>query len=669
MSSSVAKKKLFPLDSFKMHGVMEIKKTLLILGLLFGLLGFAQQKSLLKADKNYDQFLYVDAIKTYEKVAEKGYKSIQLFSKLGDSYYFQSRYTEANRWYEQLFSLQKKVAAEYYFRYAQTLKSVGNYDKSAALMQAFEALKTTDFRVKLAQKKLNYLEEIKKNSGRYRVKNAGINSPYSDYGAAFYKNTLVFTSARDTGGLFVRKHHWNNQPFTNLYGAAIQDTAQLGTPEIFSKKTNSKYHESTPVFTSDGNTMYFTRNNYVNGTKGKDQKNTILLKIYKATKVGEKWENIVELPFNSNQYNCAHPALSPDEKTLYFSSNMPGSFGMSDLYKIALLPDGKYGKPTNLGSGINTEARESFPYISKTDELYFASDGHPGMGGLDVFVTQLASDGNFGAIQNIGAPVNSPFDDFAMIMDVSTKIGYFSSNRTDDNIGDDDIFQCIELRTLPTTCQQALLGTVLDAVTQRPLASVQVVLLDQNFVPIKEIITDAAGTFDFGLVECNMMYSLRATLADYDGNEMRISSGSEAGKSEIKMDLTPKIQTLNVGDDLRKALQIDVIHFDLDKDVIRPDAAVELAKILEVMQQNPGLEVDVRSHTDSRQTHQYNIQLSNRRAKSTIQWLVNKGIDARRLTGKGYGETQLVNACADNVTCSEEAHQANRRSEFIITKI
>lgn len=648
---------------------MEIRKTSIIFLVLFGLLGFAQNKSLQKADKNYDQFLYVDAIKTYEKVAKKGYKSIQLFSKLGDSYYFQSRYAEANQWYEKLFSLQKKVAAEYYFRYAQTLKSVGDYDKSANLMQAFEMQKTTDLRAKLAQKQVDYLAQIKKKSGRYRIKNAGVNSPYSDYGAAFYKNTLVFTSARDTGGLFVRKHHWNNQPFTNLYGVAIHDTTRLQTPEIFSKKTNSKYHESTPVFTSDGNTMYFTRNNYVNGKKGKDQKNTILLKIYKATKVGEKWENVTELPFNSNQYNCAHPALSPDEKTLYFSSNMPGSFGMSDLYKVALLPEGGYGKPINLGPGINTEARESFPFVSKANELYFASDGHPGLGGLDVFVSPVATDGNFGAVQNIGAPVNSAFDDFALILDVVSKIGYFSSNRTEDSRGDDDIFQCIELRALPLNCEQVLLGTVVDALTQRPLVLVQVVLLDQNLEQIKQTTTDAAGTFDFGTVACNTAYSLRATNNAYDGNEMRITVGSDAAPADIKMDLTPKIQSLKVGDDLRKALQIDIIHFDLDKDVIRPDAAVELAKILEVMQQNPTLEIDVRSHTDSRQTHQYNIKLSNRRAQSTIQWLVSNGIEARRLTGKGYGETQLVNTCTDGVACTEEAHQANRRSEFIITKL
>jgi outer membrane protein OmpA-like peptidoglycan-associated protein len=192
--------------------------------------------------------------------------------------------------------------------------------------------------------------------------------------------------------------------------------------------------------------------------------------------------------------------------------------------------------------------------------------------------------------------------------------------------------------------------------------------MDQNLEQMKETSTDAAGRFEFGPVDCNTFYSLRAIVSDYDVNEIRITSASEAGKTEIKLDLAPKILSLKVGDDLRKALGIDIIHFDLDKDFIRPDAAVELAKILDVMQQNPALEIDVRSHTDSRQTLQYNIQLSNRRAKSTIQWLVNNGVDARRLSGKGYGETQLVNPCADGVSCTEEAHQANRRSEFIITK-
>jgi outer membrane protein OmpA-like peptidoglycan-associated protein len=361
--------------------------------------------------------------------------------------------------------------------------------------------------------------------------------------------------------------------------------------------------------------------------------------------------------------------LSPDEKTLYFSSNMPGSFGMSDLYKVSILPEVGFGKPINLGSTINTEARESFPFISKANELYFASDGHPGLGGLDVFVSQLTTEGAPGTIHNIGTPVNSPSDDFAFIIDVASKIGYFSSNRKEDTIGDDDIFQCVELLSLPQNCQQALVGIVVDAASQRPLESVQVVLLDQNLVPIKDTITDATGTFEFGPVECATFYSLRTNTKGFDSTETRILAAPVAGKTEIKMDLTPIIQSLKVGDDLRKALGIDIIHFDLDKDFIRPDAALELAKILEIMLQNPMLEIDVRSHTDSRQTHLYNIQLSNRRAQSTIQWLVNNGIDARRLTGKGYGETQLVNTCSDGVMCSEEAHQANRRSEFIITKL
>lgn len=286
---------------------MKIKNSLLVCFIITSFFSFSQKVQLKKAATKYEQYHFVDAIKTYEKVANKGYKSVELFSKLGDSYYFQSNLNEANKWYEQLFALNSSVDAEYYFRYAQTLKSIQDYKKADEMMAAFDRLNKADLRAILAKNQVNYLEEIKKNSGRYRVKNAGINSGFSDYGTSFYKNTLVFTSARDTGGVFVKKHNWTNQSYSNLYGAIVTDNGNLSEPEKFSKKIDTKYHESTPVFTNDGLTMYFTRNNYLKGKKGKDSKKTILLKLYKASRVGDSWENIEELPFNSNEYNCAHP--------------------------------------------------------------------------------------------------------------------------------------------------------------------------------------------------------------------------------------------------------------------------------------------------------------------------------------------------------------------------
>lgn len=669
MSLKVNKKKLFRQDSSNMIKNMKIKNSILVCFLMIGFFSFSQKVQLKKADAKYEQFHYVNAIKTYEKVANKGYKSVELFSKLGDSYYFQSNLNEANKWYEQLFALNQKVDSEYYFRYAQTLKSIGDYKKADEMMAAFDKLNNADLRALLAKNQINYLEEIKKNSGRYRIENAGINSEYSDYGTSFYKSTLVFTSARDTGGVFVKKHNWTNQSYTNLYGSIVTENGNLAEPEKFSKKIDTRYHESTPVFTNDGMTMYFTRNNFLNGKKGRDSKKTILLKLYKATRVGDSWVNVTELPFNSDEYNCAHPALSPDEKTLYFSSNMPGSKGMSDIYKVAILSDGSFGTPVNLGGSINTEARETFPFISNNNELYFASDGHPGLGGLDVFITQLKEDGTHGKIKNVGTPVNSNSDDFAFIMDTATKNGFFSSNRKEDNLGFDDIYKCTETIPVPKDCQQSLTGLLVDAETKLPIAGVKVVLYDLNYVKIDELTTEQNGKFDFGQVACETKFRIQFDQKEYAQKETLVITPKDSGITDVLIELTPNLQPLKVGRDLRKTLGIDIIYFDLDKSNIRPDAAVELAKILEVMKEYPTLEIDVRSHTDSRQTDKYNLNLSERRAKSTIEWLIQNGVAPNRLTGKGYGETQLLNSCADDVPCSEEEHQANRRSEFIITKL
>ncbi len=660
--------KLFHLDFSKMIYSMKIKNSVKVCLLIFSFFGYSQEVKLKKANSNYENFQYEDAIVTYEKVAKKGYKSVELLSKLGDSYYFQSKLKEANKWYNDLFSLKKKLNSEYYFRYAQTLKAVGNYKKADEMMEKFNKVNTSDMRAILSKAQLDYLEVIKNNSGRYTIQNAGINSEFSDYGASFYKNTLVFASARDTGGIFVKKHSWTNQSFTNLYSSLMADNGSLLEPEKFSKKINSKYHESTPVFTNDGLTMYFTRNNYLNGKKGRDSEKGVLLKLYKATKNDGKWDNVSELPFNSNQYSCAHPALSPDEKTLYFSSNMPGSKGMSDIYKVAILSDGNFGKPINLGDKINTQAKETFPFISKNNELYFASDGHPGLGGLDVFVAQLNENGTHGKIKNVGEPVNSNFDDFGFIIDTNSNNGFFSSNRENDNLGYDDIYRFTETISMPKELQQSLIGVVVDSSTQLPIEGVKLALFDVNYVKLGEVISDKEGKFDFGAVDFGNKFRIIPEQKDFVTLENIIIT-KESDTKDIKMVMTPKLQPFHVGEDLRKTLGIDIIYFDLDKANIRKDAEVELAKILEVMKQYPTMEIDVRSHTDSRQTANYNLVLSDKRVKSTIKWLIENGIDTNRLTGRGYGESQLLNECSDEIPCTEAAHQANRRSEFIITKL
>ena len=229
------------------------------------------------------------------------------------------------------------------------------------------------------------MNEIKANSGRYTIEDAGINSKYSDYGSAMSGNKLVFTSARDTGNFSQKKHKWTNQYFTNMYSSEVAADGSLAAPVKFAKNVNSKFHEATPVFTKDGKTMYFTRNNFNNGKKGKNASRITLLKIYKATLIDNQWQKAEPVSFSNDNYSTAHPTLSPDEKTMYFASDMPGTHGQSDLWKVSISADGTFGTPENLGSPINTEGKETFPVLTDENELYFASDGHPGLGGLDIF--------------------------------------------------------------------------------------------------------------------------------------------------------------------------------------------------------------------------------------------------------------------------------------------
>lgn len=627
---------------------------------------YSQNSNIAKADKEYDLFAYVDAIQTYERLFEKGYKSADMTEKLGNSYYFKGDLVTAVKWYAERASFMQEVSAEFYYRYAQSLKAIKQYEKADEMMVKFNRMNANERRAKLASGQKDYLALIKENSGRYIIDNAGINSEYSDFGSSFFGDKIVFASARTNGSVFERKHSWTGEGFTKLYIASRNQDETLSSVEGLSDKINSKYNESSPVFTQDGETVYFTRNNYLE-KKGKDKAGTILLKIYKATLEKGVWTNITELPFNSDNYSVAHPALSPDEKYLYFVSDMPGSIGQSDIFKVAINFDGSFGTPENLGDAINTEGRETFPFISSDNELYFASDGHPGLGGLDVFVHKIENDGWNKYVLNVGEPLNSSNDDFGFLINTSTQTGYVSSNR-EGGMGNDDIYKLKELKKIKYPCEQILTGLVTDLGTGMSLPYSKLSLFDRDYKLVKEIIAGKDGMFDFGRIACDEKYYIKTEKAEYKTIELPVVVPNESGKTFVPIMLEKPVKELKIGDDLAIILDIKMILFDLNKSNIRSDAALELAKILDVMQQNPKIKVDIRSHTDSRQTSVYNEKLSGRRAKSTMEWLINNGIDKSRLTAKGFGETKLLNKCSDGVKCTEIEHQVNRRSEFIIVK-
>jgi outer membrane protein OmpA-like peptidoglycan-associated protein/tetratricopeptide (TPR) repeat protein len=620
-----------------------------------------QQGTIKVGDKLYDNYSYVEAIKTYERVAAKGYKSVDLFQKLGNSYYFNADLANANKWYKELFNLHQDIEPEYYYRYSQTLKSMGDYKKADDMLAQFNNLSGNDERAKMYQKNKNYLEVIQSNSNRYNVTDAGINSEFYDYGTSFVNDKLVFASTRKTTDTS-KKSQWNTQNFATMYSATVLADGSLGAPVKFSNNLTTKLNEDSPVFTKDGKTIYFTRNNYNDGKQGKDDKKTTLLKIYKASFDGKDWTNVVELPFNSNQYSVAHPALSPDDKTLYFASDMPGTLGQADIFKVGINTDGSYGTPTNLGKGINTQGRETFPFVSDENELYFATDGHPGLGGLDIFVSKIKQDGTAAEAKNVGQPINSKTDDFGFIIDTKTRNGFFTSNR-EGGKGFDDIYKFTETKSLE--CTQELVGIITNATSGMIMPGTKVTLLNSKMEPINTTTSDQSAKYSFA-VTCGESYYVRGEKQDYDTNEQKIAIPTVSGKTSLPIAFAKKVIEVKVGDDLAKTLDIPMIYFDLDQSLIRKDASLELEKVLDVMQQNPKIKVDIRSHTDSRATAQYNESLSDRRAKATMAWLVKNGIKQTRLTAKGYGESQLINNCSDGTTCSETEHQANRRSEFIV---
>ncbi len=625
---------------------------------------FAQDdKKITKADEEFSQYAYVDSRDIYLKVVEAGYSSQDLYQRLGDSYYFTADLPEAAKWYEVLVdSYGDQVDAEYYFRYAQSLKSLGQYAAADRIMDKFYTLKPNDKRAQYFQNEKNYLALIELQSGRFELTPLEINSELSDFAPSFYQGSLVFASNRKGRGLSKNIHEWNNQPFLDLY---VVNLGEDNDASRLTKSINTKYHESTAAFTKDGNTVYFTRNNYTQKQYQEDSNGTNLLKLYRSKKVDGKWGEPEELPFNSNEYSVAHPALSPDETTLYFASDMPGGSGLSDLYKVEIKGD-SFGTPENLGNIINTEGRETFPYVAQNGDLYFSSDGHLGLGGLDVFVAEQNANGSYGEGYNIGEPVNSPMDDFTFIINSTSGLGYFASNR-EGGMGSDDIYSFKQIEAPIKSCVQTIRGTVRDKDTDEIISDATVFLLDENNNVLNETISAVDGTFNLGEASCNTRYAVRARKDKYDPDEKSfVTSDVFNANQRLSMYLNPKAE-LTVGEDLNKVLDLNPIYFDLDESYIRPDAEIELQKVIALMKQYPTLKIDVRSHTDSRNTHEYNMKLSQRRNVATMKYMIEKGgIDASRLTGRGYGETQLVNGCADGIECSEEMHQLNRRSEFII---
>jgi outer membrane protein OmpA-like peptidoglycan-associated protein/tetratricopeptide (TPR) repeat protein len=634
-----------------------MKKRIYIIAILSALVfnsAFAQKAKTSRAIKTYDNLSYKASIDKLLELVNKEDALPEVIEKLANAYYFNGNMVEASNWYEKLTNFYGSTNSESLFRYAMSLKAQEHYTRANEVLNAYAKIRPDDSRIKQFLSKTDYVKAIEDVSKDFELENLDINTSFSDFGTSTYNNNLIFASSRDEDE---KIYKWNQQPFLDVF--QLNDN---GSVTEVNGDVNTRYHESSTTYTKDGKTMYFTRNNFFEGKKRNNTEKVNGLKIFKATLVDGKWTNIVSMPFNNNNYNVAHPALSVDEKKLYFASDMEGTQGASDIFVVDVNADGSYGEPTSLGSKINTEGRENFPYISDTGVLYFSSDGHIGLGGLDVFRVQTDKlNEQSTEVINLGKPINSPKDDFGFIINETTMQGYISSNRAGGK-GDDDIYSFV----IPEDCTKAVSGVVKDKKTKQLLTNTDVFVYDMDKNLLHTLNSDASGKFTFNS-ECeDITYVIEGKKEKYNDVSKGFTVKAD-DKAELELELNPEPQAAKLGTDLAVLLNLNPIYFDYDKSFIRPDAEIELAKIIKYMREYPNVKIDVRSHTDSRGRDAYNWSLSNRRNKSTIAYIINNGgISANRITGQGYGETQLKNRCSNGVKCSKEEHQDNRRSEFIV---
>ena len=637
---------------------MKLQRNLLgIYVLLLSVCVYAQQDLLTTANKNYTNMSYSQAIKLYNDLIRGGYGSSELFENLGNSYYYQSNYALANDSYDSLFKRTEDVSKSTYYRYVNVLRS---QNKQAAADLWLNKLKNKF--PESFQSSRNSSDILTLTPNTLAVEsigftNLGINSMYSDYKASYLgDSSIVFTSSRDTRKFTSLKSPWTSESYSNLYQSNLSSDKDGFVVTKLKGSVNSSNNESSAIFSKDGKTMYFTRNNMLNGKVKTDSLNNVLLKIYQATFDGKRWGSVKELPFNSNDYSCAHPALSPNEDYLYFSSDMPGTIGESDLYRVSILEGEAFGAPENLGAQINTLGRDTFPFITSDNLLIFSSDYRNGLGGLDLYYLDLND--NDTSIYTFSSPINSSFDDFGLIYKVSEGTGFMSSNRQETNTVSDDIYEFTGLR-FPrlenvTLKVQSDKETTLIGVTE-------VVVLDENKKVIGKTTLQADGSIRLAGFDVSKTYYLELKNENYQTYEQRISIAD----ARNTISLISK-QPLPKAIDLKDVLKLNNIYFGFDQWTITKEASLELAKVVTILNQYPEIRIDVIGHTDNRGSIKYNDKLSIKRAEATKEWLVAKGISADRMTVKGEGERATVNDCHKTKNCNKKQYALNRRTEFII---
>lgn len=626
---------------------------------------FAQKTNLKKADALFRNFSYLDASKAYEECLQNiKDPSAQTLKNAADSYYFISDSRNALKWYRKLYEVQGNNLTDiYYLRYIQSMKAVMDYDEADKITKEYLDKKGDKAEINryVAQKK--YMDSVAKAKPLYTIKNLDVNTSKSDFGATFFKDNIVFTSARDTTKFSEKLYTWNNQPFLNLYVAERNPAdGSLFNETVFIPNVMTKYHEATASFDSEGKTMYYSTNIVKKNKLVVDEAKVNNFQIIKGSIVNNKLENPQKVFFDSNDYSVGHPALSEDGQFLFFASDMPGGQGETDLYMVKIAADGTMSSPQNLGANINTIGNEVFPFF-QNGVLYFSSDGHYGWGDLDVYESKLLPDGTFSTPKNLGAPINSNKDDFSFIIDKTDSYGYFSSNR-EGGKGDDDIYSFVKGKPV---CNQSISGMAIDHKSKKPLTDVTIMAYNSFSEILGETKTNFDGKYAIE-VPCNKVVKMIAAKPNYSSDDKTVETTSENGGEikDVNFELS-NYDDLVVKKQGVEKVDVNPIYFDYNKYNITPKAVEELSKVVFVMQKFPNIRIKIESHTDSRGKDAYNLKLSDNRAKSTRDYILSQGIDASRIESAiGYGETRLVNRCKNGVKCSEEEHAQNRRSDFII---
>lgn len=711
-----------------------MKKILFILCILsFGQSVFAQDQ-LQRADTYFDRAFYSDAIPLYEQLLPT-HKNSKLVKNLADSYYNTFDMKSAARWYGYLIANYGETADESYrFKLSQSLKAIGENENAYHVLFDFYAAQNNAVKTDQLKKEGAYLDNVRAIGDRFAIENLALNTANSEFGAAKVDSNLVFSASRKHHKVLPKRYRWNNQNYLDLYSHPIDritlgDSLSLALPGSI----NSKLHEGTFAITKDRKTIYFTRN-----SKQRTDSKISNLKIYRAEWIEGSWENSIALPFNSDDFSTEHPALNADETQLYFASDRAGGLGGFDLYSVGIKPDGLFGNPINLGNTINTSKKEQFPFLDTQDNLYFASNGHPGFGLLDIFMAKKNSS-HFESPDNLGLPVNSGYDDFSLWMDLDGKTGYFSSNRPTGK-GSDDIYAFTETKPLLIEdCKQYIAGTLIDLNTGMPLANGQVQLINADGKLVETLNTEKDASFSF-MVECSIDYRIEGKKEGYEDNfrsvrtdeernakkdgsltlysvaerekqkaialekekeeaeklallqverklmadraveEKRIQKEKEEKTREKETRQIAKKDRLKEIEDTIKEektivkkggkimIETEEIHFDYSLWYLRRESRERLAKVIVIMKTNPGIVLEIGTHTDIRGNAEYNRELSQKRADSAKEFMVKNGIAKDRVIAKGYGESKPLVKCATEDSCSEEDHEWNRRCELVVVE-